>query len=294
MPEVAQPEMKPAVDVVRTAAIHRAPNGIHYGTLGDTELSASDLEQAVQSVPQPIAAALHSSVYYFVPLTLPDPGEYGADGRVPETFDPGRTMVALNVTSELMDRAICHRNVPIQGADCVFISTRLMQDRFALAFEFYINVSRQFVDTAGVAESFAKLAWSQVEAGIRGETSRDAWDLRAQATGQQFAELPERSRFVRPRTSRNYSTRRAPERTRPTLAAVDEKARSEYFEVSFADAIAIYLLSLTVDFDYTELREREYPLLAAPALAERLNLVAQMFPPNDGNEFTIHYRRKNG
>ena len=59
--------------------------------------------------------------------------------------------------------------------------------------------------------------------------------------------------------------------------AIDEKARSEYFEATFSDAVAIYLLSLTVDFDYSELREREYPLLAAPALAERLRMLRSSF-----------------
>ena len=49
---------------------------------------------------------------------------------------------------------------------------------------------------------------------------------------------------------------------------------------------------LAVDFDYHDLREREYPLLAAPALAERLRHVAALFPPNQGYEFQILYRRK--
>jgi hypothetical protein len=52
------------------------------------------------------------------------------------------------------------------------------------------------------------------------------------------------------------------------------------------------MLSLAVDFDYHDLREREYPLLAAPALAERLRHVASLFPANLNYEFQIHYRRK--
>jgi hypothetical protein len=52
------------------------------------------------------------------------------------------------------------------------------------------------------------------------------------------------------------------------------------------------MLSLALDFDYHDLREREYPLLAAPALAERLRAVAGLFPPNIGYEFQILYRRK--
>ena len=52
------------------------------------------------------------------------------------------------------------------------------------------------------------------------------------------------------------------------------------------------MLSLAVDFDYHDLREREYPLLAAPALAERLRAVSALFPANAGYDFQILYRRK--
>jgi hypothetical protein len=82
-------------------------------------------------------------------------------------------------------------------------------------------------------------------------------------------------------------SQQAPGRNRP-----DEKARTEFLEAAFADALAIYMLSLAVDFDYAELREREYPLLAPAALADRLRLMAQLFPPNAGYEFAIRYRRR--
>ena len=39
-------------------------------------------------------------------------------------------------------------------------------------------------------------------------------------------------------------------------------------------------------------REREYPLLAPAALAERLRLMAELFPPNEGYTFSIRYRRR--
>ena len=51
---------------------------------------------------------------------------------------------------------------------------------------------------------------------------------------------------------------------------VDEKAKTSYLNTAFSDAIAIYILSLFLDVDYYDLREREYPLLAPKALAERL------------------------
>jgi hypothetical protein len=51
--------------------------------------------------------------------------------------------------------------------------------------------------------------------------------------------------------------------------------------------------SLFLDFDYFELREREYPLLAPAALAERLRKIHELFPPNPGFEFAVYYRRRN-
>ena len=54
---------------------------------------------------------------------------------------------------------------------------------------------------------------------------------------------------------------------------------------AFADAIAVYTLTLYLDVDYAELRERDYPLLAPNALAERLRKMNELFPPNPGYEF---------
>jgi len=52
------------------------------------------------------------------------------------------------------------------------------------------------------------------------------------------------------------------------------------------------MLSLFLDVDYYELRERDYPLLAPNAMAERLRKVAELFPPPAGFEFNIFYRRR--
>jgi hypothetical protein len=73
---------------------------------------------------------------------------------------------------------------------------------------------------------------------------------------------------------------------------VDERAKTTFLDSAFSDSIAIYLLSLSIDFDYAELREREYPLLTPQALADRLRLVAKLFPPNPGYEFAVRYRRR--
>ncbi len=59
---------------------------------------------------------------------------------------------------------------------------------------------------------------------------------------------------------------------------INEKERAPYLEAAFSDAVAIYLLSLALDFDYSELREREYPLLTPAALAARLRCIAELYP----------------
>jgi hypothetical protein len=134
-----------------------------------------------------------------------------------------------------------------------------MDDKFSIAFEFFINVGHAFVEKAGVSEEFAEIVWKQAESNVRGESSMDAFELRKLATG--------------------HSSER-------------EKARNEYLNTTFADAIAVYLLSLAVDVDYYDLRERDYPLLAPGALAERLRKCAELFPANPSYEFAIHYRRR--
>jgi hypothetical protein len=238
--------MLSAAEVTQQAPVRQAPNGICYAAFGETQVAPEDLERVVQAVPATIANALTRRAYYFVPLTM-------ADGDQPE--------IAAGYTSELADRAICHREAKLGGSECVFISTRIMQDRFSLAFEYFINVGHHFVEALGVPASFSELVWSQAKANTKGETSQDAWENRRRALDHD---------------------------------ASDEKARSAYFEATFADAVAIYLLALTLDFDYTELKEREYPLLGSAALAERLRHVAGLFPANAGYEFEIRYRRRNG
>jgi len=230
----------------------QAANGVHYAAWGETRVSEPELERLVGAVPRTLAPALAKRYYYFVPLVI-------AEGE--------QAVVTPTYTVDLGDRAICHRNVTLGAIEAVFLSTRLVEDRFGLAFEFFINVAHNFVDAAGVPESFASLAWSQAQSAVRGETSQDAWETRRRAlepvTNAQGNPMPP-----------------------------DERARKNYEESAFSDALAIYMLSLSLDFDYHDLREREYPLLAAPALAERLRHVAALFPANDGYEFQILYRRK--
>jgi hypothetical protein len=208
---------------------------------------------------------------------------------------PELAMVARAWSDELGESAICHRNVEFgSGHRGVFISTRLMGDRFALSFEFFINVAHAFVDAAGVPESFAALVWQQALDGVRGETSLDAWESRNLAFGRDANSHAEEPR----RRNQTYTAKARPFSTAQTSASaaaqplIDEKERGIYMEAVFSDAVAIYLLSLALDFDYSELREREYPLLAPAALAARLKLVAELFPPNHGYQFSVRYRRR--
>jgi hypothetical protein len=231
-------------EVVRQNPVSQANNGICYASSGEITVSATDLERMVAAVPDAIAAALQRKAYYFVPLTV----NQGDDTVIADRYD-----VALS------DNAVCHRNLDLGDSQCVFISTRLMDDKFSVAFEFYINVAHAFVEKAGVSQAFAETVWKQVEANAKGETSLDAWESRKMAT--------------------------AP-------GGDTEKHRNEYFAATFADAISIYLLSLYIDVDYYDLRERDYPLLSPAQMAERLRKVAELFPPNPGFEFAVYYKRR--
>jgi hypothetical protein len=244
----AQIELWHAEKVATQVTVATAANGVHYAAWGETRVSETDLERLVGAVPATLSAALSSRAYYFVPLAIADTGEI---------------MIAPAYSVDLGDRAICHRNATFGTTEAVFLSTRLVEDRFGLAFEFFINVAHNFVETAGVPESFSSLVWAQAEAQVRGETSQDAWESRRRAQDSLAGQKH-----------------------------IDERYRTAFFEAAFSDALAVYMLSLAVDFDYHDLREREYPLLAAPALAERLRHVAGLFPTNPGYEFQVLYRRK--
>src|SRR5579883_3480038 len=244
MPQAASAMTRTPAEVVRQSPVSQAPNGICYATAGDLTVALADLERMVSEVPDAAACALHGKAYYFVPLTV----NQGDDTVIADRYD-----IALS------DNAVCHRNLGIGGSQCVFISTRLMDDKFSVAFEFFINVGHALVEKAGVSREFSDLAWKQVEAAVRGETSLDAWE------------------------ARKLATENGPD---------TEKYKNEYFAAAFADAISIYLLSLYIDVDYYDLRERDYPLLAPQPLAERLRKVAELFPPNPGFDFSIQYKRK--
>jgi hypothetical protein len=253
MASSAQIDLWHAEKVATQVTVVQATNGIRYAGWGETRVADADLEHLVGAVPAALSAALSQRAYYFVPLAIADTGE---------------TLIAPAYSVDLGDRAVCHRNAIFGSTEAVFISTRLVEDRFGLAFEFFINVAHNFVETAGVPESFASLTWSQAQAQVRGETSQDAWEARRRAQENVLRDG------------------RTPQK------GIDERARNSFFEASFSDALAVYMLSMAVDFDYHDLREREYPLLAAPALAERLRHVASLFPANPGYEFQILYRRK--
>ena len=245
MSQAAQAITRSPAEIVRLTPVSQAANGVCYASAGEIAVNSFDLERMVAAVPMAIAAALQRKAYYFVPLTV----SQGDDTLIADRYD-----VALS------DNAVCHRNLNLGDSQCVFISTRLMDDKFSVAFEFYINVGHAVVERAGVSQSFAELAWKQAESDVRGETSLDAYELRKLAT---------------------------------TPGADAEKHKNDYLAASFADAISIYLLSLFIDVDYYDLRERDYPLLAPTALAERLRKIAELFPPNPGFEFAIYYKRRN-
>ena len=244
MSQAAPAITRAPAEVVRQTPVSQAPNGICYAISGEVTVPEADLERMVAAVPRSAASALERKAYYFVPLTVSQGDE---------------TVIADRYDVALSDNAVCHRNLDLGNAQCVFISTRLMDDKFSVAFEFYINVGHAVVERAGVSQAFAEMVWKQVEGGVKGETSLDAWESRKLATGG------------------------GPD---------TEKYRNEYLAATFSDAISIYLLSLFLDVDYYDLRERDYPLLAPTPLAERLRKVAELFPSNPGFEFAIYYKRR--
>src|SRR5215472_6026040 len=167
MSQAAPAITRSPAEVVRKTPVSQAPNGICYAASGELTISEADLERMVAAVPRAAAAALDRKAYYFVPLTV----SQGDDTVIADRYDV-----------ELSDNAVCHRNLNLGDSQCVFISTRLMDDKFSVAFEFYINVGHALVERAGVSREFSELAWSQVETGVRGETSLDAWESRKLST----------------------------------------------------------------------------------------------------------------
>ncbi len=244
MTETSQALTLAPAEAIRRAPVSQAPNGVCYAYLGEITLSPSDFERMVAAVPRAIASALQRKAYYFVPLAV----SQGDDTLIADRYDVS-----------LSDNAVCHRNLTLGDSQCVFISTRLMDDKFSVAFEFYINVAHAFVEQVGVSQRFAELVWRQAEDRVRGETSLDAYETRKLAT---------------------------------TPGPDSEKAKNDFLNSSFADAIAIYMLSTFIDVDYYDLREREYPLLAPNPLAERLRAAAELFPPSPGFEFNVYYKRR--
>src|SRR5579875_1407293 len=173
-----------ASQVAREAEVRRSPNGVRFATYGETGVPAPDLDRMLEAVPAAIANALKGNTYYFVPVALREP-DMTESPRRSRTEHSEQAMVAPAWNDDLSESAICHRNVELgSGNQGVFISTRLMGDRFALSFEFFINVAHAFVDEAGVPERFAELVWQQAQNGVRGETSLDAWEARNLALGR--------------------------------------------------------------------------------------------------------------
>jgi len=122
MSHASQAITRTPAEVVRLAPVTQASNGICYAVMGEITNSIRDVERMVTAVPRTIAAALSRKAYYFVPLTL--------------NLDE-ETMIADRYDVHLADNAICHRNHTLGDSQCVFISTRLMEDNFAIAFEFF-------------------------------------------------------------------------------------------------------------------------------------------------------------
>ena len=135
--------------------VSQAANGVCYAVAGEISIGSIDLERMIAAVPTKVAASLKRKAYYFVPLTV----SQGEETVIADRYD-----VALS------DNAVCHRNLNLGDSQCVFISTRLMDDKFSVAFEFYINVGHALVEVGGGVAGFQRAG---VEAGGGRDARRD-------------------------------------------------------------------------------------------------------------------------
>ena len=155
MSQAAPAITRSPAEVVRATPVSQAPNGICYAMAGEVAVNSFDLERMVAAVPAKIATALERKAYYFVPLAV----SQGEETVIADRYD-----VALS------DNAVCHRNLNLGDSQCVFISTRLMDDKFSVAFEFYINVGPRAGGARGSFEGFQRAG---VEPGGSGRPGRD-------------------------------------------------------------------------------------------------------------------------
>src|SRR5580765_4737506 len=115
MSQTTQVETRKAAEIVREAQVSQFANGVCYAAFGETGVSLPDLERIIGVVPPAISTALDRKAYFFVPLALAEGDE---------------TLIAERYTVALGDRAACHRNYTFGGSQFVFISTKLMDDKF--------------------------------------------------------------------------------------------------------------------------------------------------------------------
>jgi len=116
MSQTASTITRSPAEIVQSSPVSQAPNGICYARSGEVMIAENDLDRMIAAVPASIASALTRKAYYFVPLTVSQGEE---------------TLIAERYDVVLSDSAVCHRNLSIGDAQCVFISTRLMDDKFS-------------------------------------------------------------------------------------------------------------------------------------------------------------------
>src|SRR3954452_9118636 len=142
MSQAASAITRPPAEVVRQTPVSQAPNGICYARAGEVTVPEADLERMVAAVPDSAAAALKRKAYYFVPLTVNQGDE---------------TVIADRYDVTLSDNVVYHRNLDVGDSQCVFISTRLMDAKFSVPFESYINVAHAVVERDGASPQFSLL-----------------------------------------------------------------------------------------------------------------------------------------
>ncbi len=261
MLESVQTGLTHAGNVVQESPLRESPNGVRFAQFGETNLVLADLERLVQAVPNSIASVLIDRAFYFVPLALAE-----RSGDLPKgVSEPSETLIAAAFSPEWSELAVCHRDVRLGSREGIFISTRLLGEPLRPR----LRVLHQ---RRPRLRRYRRHSRALLRAGLGAGARRRPWRNQPRCLGQPHRRAPPPARpKARCRSTRrpSRSTSRPPSPT--PSPSTSSRSPSTSTTPNYASA--------------------EYPLLAPQPLAERLRLVARLFPPNSGYEFAIRYRR---
>jgi len=231
-------------ELLRTASVRTADNGVVFSLPPGTDADDRGLERMVSAVPRGLAARLGRTATYFVPWLV----------KVRRSV-----AVALEPAPEGESRKeLCHHLDVKPAGNLLLISLQFYEhDAYGLAMEFFDKIAYLAALDTGTNGDLEALLRRQLEAPAAGENASgeltpDAWEYRSTWLGASAAKRAE--------AWQNY--RRAAE----------------------TDALGLYMAALFTDVFYEDLFEPEssFPQLSPEQLSERLRAVERLYPPNRG------------